>query len=100
MAIERICKEKIEQLAEHLLPKIKTVTNNMQTLAETVQRGFSAVSPRSSTDVVGFLTDQELRNLVRSMSDDDRRALMSSARLGEHPEIVEAVLRANPYYQA
>lgn len=95
-AIERICKEKIEQLTEDLLPKIKTVTQNMQTLAETVQRGFSSVSPRNSTDIVGFLADQELRGLVRGMSNDDRRALVSSARQGGHPEIVEAILRANP----
>lgn len=95
-AIERICKEKINHLTEDLLPKIKTVTQNMQTLAETVQRGFSSVSPRDRTDVVGFLADQELRGLVRGMSSDDRRALVSSARQGAHPEIVEAILRANP----
>lgn len=95
-AIERICKEKIEQLTENLLPKIKTVTQNMQTLAETVQRGFSSVSPRNSTDVVGFLADQELRGLVRGMSSDDRRAFVFAARQGRHPEIVEAILRANP----
>lgn len=95
-AIERIGKEKIEQLTEELLPKIKYVTQNMQTLAETVQRGFSPVSPRSSTDVVGFLADQELRSLVRGMSNEDRRAFLMSARQGGQPEVVEAILRANP----
>ena len=95
-AIERLSKEKIDQVTEALVPAIKSVAQNMQTLIETVQRGFAPVSPRSSTDIVGFLADQEIRGLVRGMAAEDRRALVTAARQGAYPEIVEAVLRANP----
>ncbi|MCU1750081.1 hypothetical protein [Pseudomonas sp. 6D_7.1_Bac1] len=95
-AIERLSKEKIEGLTAALLPAMQTVAKDMSTLAETVTRGFSPVSQRANTDIVGFLADQELRTLVRGLSTDDRRNLMAEARLGNHPEIVEAVLRANP----
>lgn len=95
-AIERMSKEKIDHVTEALVPAIKSVAQNMRTLTETVQRGFAPVSPRSSTDVVGFLADQEMRGLVRGMTTEDRRALVTAARQGAYPEIVEAILRANP----
>ena len=95
-AIERLSKEKIAGLTASLLPAMQTVAKDMLTLAETVTQGFSPVTPRANTDIVGFLADQELRTLVRGLDADDRRNLMTEARQGNHPEIVEAVLRANP----
>lgn len=95
-AIERLSKEKIESLTRSLLPAMQAVAKDMLTLADTVKQGFSPVAPRTSSDIVGFLADQELRTLVRGMNADDRRDLMIEARQGGHPEVVEAVLRANP----
>lgn len=95
-AIERLSKEKIDQVTNSLMPAIKSVTQNMLTLAETVKRGFAPVSPRNKTDVVGFLADQELRSMIRSLPAEERRSLVGAARQGAHPEIVEAILRANP----
>lgn len=95
-AIERMSKEKIEGVTAALLPAMQAVAKDMLTLAETVTQGFSPVTPRASTDIVGFLADQELRTLVRGLGADERRNLMTEARQGGHPEIVEAVLRANP----
>ncbi|WP_439878081.1 hypothetical protein [Pseudomonas prosekii] len=95
-AIERMSKEKIEGVTASLLPAMQAVAKDMLTLAETVTQGFSPVTPRASTDIVGFLADQELRSLVRGLGADERRNLVTEARQGGHPEIVEAVLRANP----
>jgi|GEM_PF-1736752 len=95
-AIERLSKEKIDQVTEALVPAIKSVTQNMLTLSETVKRGFAPVSPRSNTDVVGFLADQELRTMVRGLPPEERRSLVVASRQGAHPEIVEAILRAHP----
>ncbi|MQA55628.1 hypothetical protein [Pseudomonas piscis] len=95
-AIERLCKEKIDQVTDALVPAIKSVAQNMLTLSETVKRGFAPVSPRNDTDVVGFLADQELRTMVRGLPSEDRRSLVAAARQGAYPEIVEAILRANP----
>jgi len=89
-------KEKIEGVTSALLPAMQTVAKDMLTLAETVTQDFSPVAPRASGDIVGFLADQELRSLVRSLAPDERRSLLAEARQGGHPEIVEAVLRANP----
>lgn len=95
-AIERMSKEKIEGVTSALLPAMQTVAKDMLTLAETVTQGFSPVAPRASGDIVGFLADQELRSLVRGLAPEERRSLLAEARQGGHPEIVEAVLRANP----
>jgi hypothetical protein len=95
-AIERMSKEKIEGVTVALLPAMQAVAKDMLTLAEAVTQGFSPVAPRASTDIAGFLADQELRTLVRGLGADERRNLMTEARQGGHPEIVEAVLRANP----
>jgi hypothetical protein len=95
-AIERLSKEKIEGMTAALLPAMQDVAKDMLTLSQTVVQGFSPVSPRANTDVVGFLADQELRTLVRGLNGDERRSLITEARQGSHPEIVEAVLRANP----
>ncbi|WP_162095898.1 hypothetical protein [Pseudomonas chlororaphis] len=95
-AIERMSKEKIEDVTAALLPAMQSVAKDMLTLAETVTQGFSPVTPRASNDIAGFLADQELRSLVRKLSSEERRNLMLEARQGGHPDIVEAVLRANP----
>lgn len=95
-AIERLSKEKIAGVTDALLPAMQSVAKDMLTLAETVTQGFSPVTPRASNDISGFLADQELRTLVRGLSPEERRTLMSEARQGGHPDIVEAVLRANP----
>ncbi|AZE37704.1 hypothetical protein C4K06_4689 [Pseudomonas chlororaphis subsp. aureofaciens] len=95
-AIERMSKEKIEGVTAVLLPAMQSVAKDMLTLAETVTQGFSPVTPRAGNDIAGFLADQELRSLVRGLSSEERRNLMLEARQGGHPDIVEAVLRANP----
>ncbi|NYH10454.1 hypothetical protein [Pseudomonas moraviensis] len=95
-AIERLSKEKIAGVTDALLPAMQSVAKDMLTLAETVTQGFSPVSPRSSSDIAGFLADQELRALVRGLSPEERRNLISEARRGGHLDIVEVVPRANP----
>ncbi|UEB94634.1 hypothetical protein LIS66_19945 [Pseudomonas sp. HN2] len=95
-AVERMSKEQIDDIAPTLMPAMEKVAKDMLALAQTVAEGFAPVTPRASCDVVGFLADQELRAIVRGLSPEERRALIAEARAGSHPDIVEAVLRANP----
>ena len=95
-AVERMGKEQIDGVVPALMPAMEKVAKDMLTLAQTVAEGFAPVTPRASSDVVGFLADQELRAIVRGLGADERRALITEARQGGHPDIVEAVLRANP----
>lgn len=95
-AVERMGKEQIDGVAPALMPAMEKVAKDMLTLAKTVAEGFAPVTPRASSDVVGFLADQELRAIVRGLGADERRALITEARQGGHPDIVAAVLRANP----
>lgn len=95
-AVERMGKEQIDGIVPTLMPAMEKVAKDMLTLAQTVAEGFAPVTPRASTDVVGFLADQELRSIVRGLNPEERRTLITEARAGAHPDIVEAVLRANP----
>lgn len=95
-AVERLGKEQIDGIAPALMPAMEKVAKDMLALAQTVADGFAPVTPRASSDVVGFLADQELRAIVRGLSQEERRTLVTEARAGGHPDIVEAVLRANP----
>lgn len=95
-AVERMSKEQIDDIAPTLMPAMEKVAKDMLALAQTVAEGFAPVTPRASSDVVGFLADQELRAIVRGLSPEERRTLIAEARAGSHPDIVEAVLRANP----
>lgn len=95
-AVERLGKEQIDGIAPALMPAMEKVAKDMLALAQTVAEGFAPVTPRASSDVVGFLADQELRAIVRGLSQEERRTLVTEARAGGHPDIVEAVLRANP----
>ena len=95
-AVERMGKEQIDCIVPTLMPAMEKVAKDMLTLAQTVAEGFAPVTPRASTDVVGFLADQELRTIVRGLNPEERRTLITEARAGAHPDIVEAVLRANP----
>ena len=95
-AVERMSKEQIDGVVPALMPAMEKVAKDMLTLAQTVAEGFAPVTPRASTDVVGFLADQELRSIVRGLNPEERRTLITEARAGAHPDIVEAVLRANP----
>lgn len=78
------------------MPAMEKAAKDMLTLAQTVASGFAAVTPRASSDVVGFLADQELRAIVRCLKPEERQRLVAEARAGSHPDVVEAVLRANP----
>lgn len=95
-AVERMSKEQIDDIAPTLMPAMEKVAKDMLALAQTVAEGFAPVTPRASSDVVGFLAAQELRAIVRGLSPEERRTLIAEARAGSHPDIVEAVLRANP----
>jgi hypothetical protein len=95
-AVERMSKEQIDDIAPTLMPAMEKVAKDMLALAQTVAEGFAPVTPRASSDVVGFLADQELRAIVRGLNPEERRTLIAEARAGSHPDIVEAVLRANP----
>lgn len=95
-AVERMSKEQIDDIAPTLMPAMEKVAKDMLALAQTVAEGFAPVTPRASSDVVGFLADQELRAIVRGLRPEERRTLIAEARAGSHPDIVEAVLRANP----
>jgi len=95
-AIERKGKEQIDGIIPALMPAMEKAAKDMLTLAQTVASGFAAVTPRASSDVVGFLADQELRAIVRGLKPEERQRLVAEARAGSHPDVVEAVLRANP----
>jgi len=95
-AIERKGKEQIDGIIPALMPAMEKAAKDMLTLAQTVASGFAAVTPRASSDVVGFLADQELRSIVRGLKPEERQRLVAEARAGSHPDVVEAVLRANP----
>lgn len=95
-AIERMGKESINVMTERLMPALQAAAADMLTLAKGVKTGFAPVMPRAQDDVVGFLADQELRAMLRGMKPEDRSDLINQAKRGDQPEVVSAILRANP----
>lgn len=95
-AIERMGKERITSMTDRLAKVMHAAAADMLTLASGVKAGFVPVTPRASDDVVGFLADQELRTMLRGMKPDARADLINQAKRGDQPQIVEAILRANP----
>lgn len=95
-AIERMGKESINVMTDKLTQTMQAAAADMLTLAKGVKAGFVPVTPRASDNVVGFLADQELRAMLRSMKVDERSELINQAKRGDQPQIVEAILRANP----
>ncbi|WP_256658883.1 hypothetical protein [Pseudomonas sp. R2-60-08W] len=86
-AIERKGKEQIDGIVPVLMPAMEKAAKDMLTPAQTVVNGFAPVTPRASSDVVGFLADQELRAIVRSLKPEERQRLVAEARAGSHPDV-------------
>lgn len=97
-AIERMGKESINVVTGRLMPALQAAAADILTLAKGVKAGFAPVTPRAQDDVVGFLADQELRSMLRGMKPEDRSDLINQAKRGDQPEVVSAILRANPSY--
>lgn len=70
-AIERKGKKQIDGIIPALMPAMEKAAKDMLTLAQTVASGFAAATPRTSSDIVGFLADQELRAIVRGLKPEE-----------------------------
>jgi hypothetical protein len=95
-AIERMGKESINVMTDRLMVTMQAAAADMLILAKGVKAGFVSVTPRAADDVVGFLADQELRTMLRGMKPEERSELVNQAKRGDQPQIVDAILRANP----
>jgi len=54
----------------------------------------AAVPALAATDIGGALTDNEVRMYLRGLSSDDANKLAQAIAEGQHPRMVEAILRA------
>lgn len=93
-AKQRYAKEAMDHFAENVDKHHAELAKAMESMAAAAQTHFQPVRPLEKGDAVGVAMDAELRAVVRSMDAKERMALLNEAKLGNHPELTAALLRA------
>ncbi|MDL4861980.1 hypothetical protein NPJ88_006520 [Halomonas elongata] len=93
-AKQRLAQQAADSYFQKLDPKVKALADSMASLAEGAPRMLSATQELKSTDTVGELRDQELRNIIRTAGQKERQSLVVAMSANKQPEMTRAVLRA------
>jgi hypothetical protein len=86
-----------ESLNKEILDESRKLARSCTEVLKVFSETFIAARPLEKNDIAGFLADQEIRAFVRSMPQEEKSVLMGQLRTGEHIDIYNAVMRANPF---
>jgi hypothetical protein len=72
------------------------ISGRCDVILDYLQRELQAVKPLASDDLMGFMHDSELRQVMRGMESKEKTVLLMDLHRMKQPELCDAILRANP----
>jgi hypothetical protein len=72
------------------------ISGHCEVIRAYLQKELQAVKPLAGDDLMGFMRDSELRQVLREMESKEKTALIIDLHHMKQPELCNAILRANP----
>ncbi|MCU6369356.1 hypothetical protein [Enterobacter quasiroggenkampii] len=72
------------------------ISKRCEIILDYLQKELQPVKPLAEDDLMGFMRDNELRQVIRGMGGKEKTALVISLHKQKMPEVCDAILRANP----
>lgn len=92
-AKDRQARERLDLALDNFQTRLNEITEKLTEIATNARAWMVAVTPLSGGDVVGEMRDAEIRRWLQAHNAKDRFDIMSDMIKGEHPALVNAVLR-------